>query len=113
MLFGKPRFLAGGPGFDFVSRLTAHGGSITSEEVTMKYREGAPCSARTGERGDFSLLHAKETQTLLRQGRSAFHYLQLLPADCVAGNSASAKHICPGAPRSTQEIRVCSRWLCG
>jgi hypothetical protein len=70
-----PDGMAGGDGFEFVFTLVLRGGSITLLKVPAEYREGAPCSARTGERGDLRLPDAKESQTLLRQRGSAFHHL--------------------------------------
>jgi hypothetical protein len=68
--------LAGGCGCEVVFMTTAHRWSITFEELSAEYREGAPCSSRTGERGDFRLPNAEEPQTLLWQMRSALHYVQ-------------------------------------
>jgi hypothetical protein len=105
--------MAGGRGCEVVFMTTAHRWSITSGELSAEYREGAPCSSRTGERGDFPLPNAEEPQTVLWQRGSALHYVQLLPSICLAGNGAGSERFRESAGRSSQEVWIRSGWLCG
>jgi hypothetical protein len=53
LILNSIEYIRAGGGCEVVFMTTAHRWSITSEEVSAEYREGAPCSSRTGERGDF------------------------------------------------------------
>jgi hypothetical protein len=55
----EPR--AGGRGCEVIFTTTVRRWSITSEELSAEYREGAPCSSRTGERGAFRSKRFRES----------------------------------------------------
>jgi hypothetical protein len=62
----------GAPGFEFVFHVGYAQREYNIREVTVEYREGAPCSSRTGERGSISLLDHKKPRAPARKRECTF-----------------------------------------
>ena len=67
-----PSNLPSAPGFEFVFHVGYAQREYNIREVTAEYREGAPCSARTGERGSISLLDHKKPRVPARKRECTF-----------------------------------------
>ena len=112
---------AGGPGNcagTFLDFSAQHGEenttSIVHYGVKMRVPLGAPGLVfKPGSWVDASLCGVGETATLLREGRSTFHHVQLLPAVAVAQEREGARCVCAGTGEASRRTGISTAWVRG